>query len=279
MRTQLPAIAVILTAVYANAVAQVPRPEPLDEGTSALRGTVTDALTKAPIAGCEVRAGQFAPGRRRAQSAAVRTSADGVYEFAGIAAGDYLLSVNCPSHIFACMQLDERDAAPCGMVNLLRDQQRSDLNFRLTPGATARGRVVDGSGRPVAQATLFLVGPFDRNVPYSPAMTKTDGTFELPRLPGGKWRLEVDVPSPPGGPRLPRFYYPGVLTREEAGFVELIAGRVTTNITVTVPRVLDSTLTGASSQCSREEATSLPASTWCPIRRSMSPSLSVNGNS
>ena len=38
MRAQAPAIAVILTAVYATAMAQLPKPAPLAKGTSAIRG-------------------------------------------------------------------------------------------------------------------------------------------------------------------------------------------------------------------------------------------------
>ena len=237
---------VVFLAIDVAAIAQAPKPEPLAEGTSAIRGTVTDALTKAPIAGCEVRAGHFPHAiPLRPQSSVVMTAADGGYEFAGIADGSYSLMVRCPSHLASCMQPEDRNTPPCGNLTLLKGQQRSDLNFRLMPGAVVRGRVVDGTGRPVPKATVRLGGPFiDRPMLFGgSAATNADGTFELSNLPDGAWRLEVDVPPPPDAPRQPTIYYPGVLTRDDAGRVELSAGRVTANITITVPSILESTLT------------------------------------
>ena len=246
MRIPVPAIAVILTAVHVAAAGQAPKPEPLAEGTSAIRGMVTDALTKTPIAGCEVRAGRISFGPPpRPQSSVVRTEPDGTYEFAGIADGMYSLSVRCPSHLPPCFLPDERNSPPCGSLAVLGNQQRSGLDFRLTPGAVARGRVVDGNGHPVSKAVVRLGGPFiDRPIiGGGAAATNADGTFELSNLPDGAWRLEVDVPPPPDAPRQPTIYYPGVLTRDDAGRVDLTAGRVTANITITVPRILESTLT------------------------------------
>jgi large repetitive protein len=237
----IPPVAVFLV-VSTAAIAQAPKPEPLAEGTSAIRGTVTDALTKAPLAGCEVRAGMVSARR----TSVVTTGADGSYEFSGISDGMYSLGIQCPSHLAACLRpSDAVGPSPCASFPLLRDQQRSGLDFRLTPGAVARGRVVDGSGKPVPKATVRLGGPFiDRPVfPMQGVTTKADGTFELRNVPDGAWPFEVDVPQLPGAPRPPIIYHPGVISRDDAGLIELVAGRVTANITITVPRILDSTLT------------------------------------
>ena len=51
------------------------------------------------------------------------------------------------------------------------------------------------------------------------------------------------ISSDSGGAATAVIYYPGVLSEDEAGFVELVAGAVKENITITVPRVLHSTLT------------------------------------
>jgi len=242
MQALLPTIAVILIAAQpaGKALAQARVPQPLPPGTSALRGTLTDALTKAPVAGCEVRAALTAEVRANS----VTTGADGSFEFAGIPEGAYFLRIQCPSYLTDCVKSGDVGTGPCTSITLFRDQQRSGLDFRLMPGAIARGRVMTGAGTPVAKATVRLGRPSDDR-PFTvtqPATTKDDGTFELPNLPDGAWPLEVDIPVTSGA-RPPIIYYPGVMNRDEAGTVELIAGRVNDNITITLPPVLESTLT------------------------------------
>jgi hypothetical protein len=234
----IPSVAALL-AVAAAAFAQ-PRalPPPLAPGTSAIGGTLRDAITSAPVAGCTVRAGSGG------RFSVVTTGQDGTYQFAEITEGDYFFFVECPSHRTACVPSSEPGLAPCSRITLFRDQRRSGVDFRLMPGAVARGRVIDG-GRPVPNAFVRLGGPFPGTelVTTQPVRTKADGTFELARLPEGEWRLEVDVPPSPGAPRPPVIYYPGVISRDEAGAVTLAAGRVTENITITVPPILSRTVT------------------------------------
>jgi hypothetical protein len=200
---------------------------------------LTDAVTNEPIANCSVRA------TTAMRASAVTTGADGAFEFAGIGDGSYFVMIQCPSHLTTCLKPGDPSSVPCGAITLFKDQQRSDFNYRLTPGAVVRGRVLNSAGRPLPKATVRLGGPFnDRPVAIPPpATTGADGRFELGKLPDGEWRLEVDVPALPGAPRPPVIYYPGVLAREQAGFVELVAGRVRENVTITVPSILDSTIT------------------------------------
>lgn len=236
----IPPVAAFL-ALAAVAVAQQKAPPPLPPGTSALRGTLTDALTDTPIANCEVRAAFT----REMGASSVTTGADGSFDFSGIREGTYFLLVRCPSHIGTCVQSKEAGTAPCSSITLLRDQQRSDLDFRLTPGAVARGRVIDGAGKPVSKANVRLGTPFiDRPlISVQGVTTGSDGSFELRNLPDGAWRLEVEIPPIPGTPRQPVIYFPGVVSRDEAGAVELVAGRVKDNLTISIPRGLESTLT------------------------------------
>jgi hypothetical protein len=229
----------VLLAIAAATFAQ-PRvlPPPLAPGTSAIGGTLRDAITGAPVAGCTVRAGS------QGRFSVVTTGDAGTYRFTDIIEGDYFFFIQCPSHRTACVPSSEPGLAPCSRIPLFRDQRRSDVDFRLMPGAVVRGRVVDG-GRPVANALVRLGGPFPSTemVMTQPVRTEADGTFELARLPEGEWRIEVDVPPVPGGPRQPVIYYPGVISRDEAAPVKLAAGRVTENITITVPPILSSTVT------------------------------------
>jgi hypothetical protein len=83
------------------------------------------------------------------------------------------------------------------------------------------------------------------NVPSGIARATTDseGRFELTSLPAGEWRLEVEIPPVPGGLTPPVVYYPGGLSWEDAAGVELIAGKVTGNLEIVVPRINENTLT------------------------------------
>jgi hypothetical protein len=235
----------LLVAALAVADTALAQPQqrrvPLPAGTSAIRGTLNDAESNQPVAGCTVRA-SIPPGTR---SSVVTTGADGVYEFAGITDADYFLLVECPSHLWACTPNPDPKGPPCGPITLFKDQQQSNLDFRLTPAATVRGRVIDSSGKPVARATVRIGGPFLGNtlVRVQTGATRNDGSFEITGLPGGAWAFEVDVPPAAGTTRSPLVYYPGVLKRDEAGVVDVVAGKVTEGVTITVPAVLDRTLT------------------------------------
>ena len=235
----IPPVAAFL-AFAAAAVAQQKAPPPLPPGTSALRGTLTDASSDKPIANCEVRAAFI----KESGASTVTTGADGSFEFSGIPEGTYFLFVRCPSHISTCVLSKDAGTAPCSSITLFRDQQR-DLDFRLTPGAVARGRVIDGAGKPVSKANVRLGTPFiERPLISVPGVTTgSDGSFELRNLPDGAWRLEVEIPPIPGTPRLPVIYYPGVVSRDDAGAIEFVAGRVKDNLTISIPRSLESTLT------------------------------------
>jgi hypothetical protein len=240
------AIAAALVTPEAGLAQQRQRLLPLQEGTSAIRGTLTDAITKAPIAGCNVRASLLSRSPTVMRNVSVTTGADGAYAFDGIAEGSYFLRIECPAHLSPlCLQPNDPAGPPCGSLTLFKDQEQSDLDFRLAPAATVRGRLVDSAGKPVPRAAVRIGGPFLGNqlLRVQTGITKDDGSFEIGGVPAGSWALEVDVPPAPGALRSPLVYYPGVLKRDEAGLVEVITGKVKEGVTITVPPVLDRTLT------------------------------------
>jgi hypothetical protein len=179
------------------------------------------------------------------RKADVTTGADGAYEFAGISDGNYYLRIECPSYLLGCVQSVASSGPPCGSVTVFKDQQLSNLDFKLTPAATVRGRVADSNGRPVAKASVRMGGPFLGNslMFNQAATTKDDGSFEIGGLAAGAWAFEVEVLPAPGAYRSPLVYYPGVLKRDEAGLVEVATGEVKDGVNVTLPPVLERTLT------------------------------------
>ena len=209
---------------------------PLQPGTSAIRGRIFDIVTKKPVAGCTLRAGA-------AGNFGTRVSdQNGAYEFSDIAAGEYAFLIQCPTHLAGCFGVD----LPGGMchVEVARDQRRDGIDFYLRPGAIARGRVVAFDGRPIRGANVRIGRGIHGEASQSNTRvaTDSDGRFELTNLFAGEWRLEVEIPPVPGGLTPPVVYYPGGLSWEDAAGVELIAGEVTDNLTITVPRINENTL-------------------------------------
>jgi hypothetical protein len=249
----LVAIALAGSVASMNATAQQRKPaRPIPPGTSTIQGHVIDNVTKAPVTGCrlEVNGSGF--------FTTVVSGDDGAYQLKDIAAGEYFVNIQCPAHLMICFGSEpastraDADAAlrrTC-LVDVVRDQQR-DFNFLVTPGAIARGHVLGFDGRPIAGAVVRL-GRGMRGEPVpnpgsatTPSRTDTDGRFEIARMPAGEWRLEVEIPPVPGGLTPPIVYYPGGLSWEEATGVQLIAGKVTDNLVVTVPRINENALTVA----------------------------------
>lgn len=227
-------------------------PPPLPPGTSAIRGTLTDAITKAPVAGCTVRAGYVTNARPpSSRFGEAITGADGTYEFAGIADGSYWLTVRCPSYVLACLAPEHppnfavNTVRPCTDLQVFKDQQRSNVDFKLTPAAIIRGRVVDSFGKPVANASVRLGRQIAGNtlVLVAGSTTKDDGAYELNGLTEGAWLIEAEIPPAPGAYRSQVIFYPGVLTHDDANAVEVETGKVKEGITITVPAILESTLT------------------------------------
>jgi len=224
----------VLAAVGVSAQQRVP--EPLEPGSSAIRGKVVDAQSNEPMAGVQI--GVLSVSAARTFHASnVRTAADGTYQFADIAAGRYSVGADLRSHLSSC----------CVQISLDRDQQRNDVNFRLTPGSTVRGRVVDTNGRPQARVRVRLADPprrgLSRMAMAMPVVTKDDGRFEMTRVSAGEWMIEVDLPPSRDDLRQPVVYYPGVESRGAAGTIDLSAGETIDDVTIVVPSTLSTTIT------------------------------------
>jgi hypothetical protein len=229
-------ISLILLVMIPVGAAEQRMPQPIPAGTSAIRGRIVDSHTKAPVAGCTLRAG--ASGSFEARL----SDQGGAYEFKDIAAGTYFFVIQCEAHLWTCPGSNEPS---CRQVEVTRDQERNGVDFQVVPGALALGRVMTSDGRPVTRAQVRL-GRGIRGEPTPanvPATTDSEGRFELKNLPAGEWRIEVEIPAVPGGLRPPTVYYPGGLSWEDAIGVELEAGKVKDGLTIVVPRINENTLT------------------------------------
>jgi hypothetical protein len=243
---QIPRVIPLLAAL---AVSTHPSAQPspisrLMPGTSAIGGVVVDARSKQPISGCRV--GLVEVRVRASRNAMTVTDADGRYAFDEIGGGEYQITTMCESFLpLVCYREPGTEPPRCDNITVVTDQRKSNIDLMLTPGAKARGRVVDSRGRPFAGASVKVGMPVSDTpaVMHRPTETTRDGSFELSNLPAGEWRLEVELPSEAGAERSPVIYFPGVLAESEAGAIKLVAGETLDNILVVAPRISDNALT------------------------------------
>jgi len=96
------------------------------------------------------------------------------------------------------------------------------LEATLTPGATVTGRLVDAEGRPIAGQWVHLSWPgyyrMGSAFRWLSDLTGDDGRFEIPRVPGGPWRVYLRGSGAPAGGE---FTVPAEGGRHDAGELKL----------------------------------------------------------
>lgn len=141
------------------------------EAEATFRGRVTDAATGAPIAGAVV-------GVEWGQRPRTTTDADGRYVLtAGNAAGIDALFADAPGYAW---------------TGRPRAGYDDPVDFALRAAVTLRGRLVDPSGAPVANAVLSAHGSYRGPLPTGRGLATSgpDGRFAVPGLSSGT-RTEV----------------------------------------------------------------------------------------
>src|SRR5712692_10355461 len=138
---------------------------PAPHGT--LTGTVTNASNGTPIPGAAVQAGVFS----------TITNGSGVYTFASLPVGSY--DVTASAFGFASQ------TAP-GVV--ITDGTTTIQNFALAaaPSFTVSGNVRDGTGNPIAGATVTILA-----TPIPPAVTDATGFYSFPSVPQGTYSMRA----------------------------------------------------------------------------------------
>jgi hypothetical protein len=145
-----------------------------------------------------------------------QTADDGTYEFRGVPAGRYQMSVEAPPGRRAFWG----DSADHVGTNAGLDLT-CPADFQVFWDGRITGRVVNGDGLPMAGfITALYTGPETLNV--APAVTEVKGGgFEILRLMPGHYRLLFRVEGRSGAPA---FYYPSTQLERAAALIDVGEG-------------------------------------------------------
>lgn len=199
---------------------------------ASLEGTVTNSLTGAPVPRARVSLNGFIDQLPVVRSAV--TGADGGFSISGIAPGKYHISLRRTGF----------SMAHNGRPELKLDAGESKrFDLQLAPTGAVTGRVTDENGEPVENADVSADGPRGKS-----AITDQNGLFRIGGLAPGRYRIHVSMNAPWGGPPEIRTdgtadvhyastYYPGVLSKKQAGYITVHAGTETSGADIPLVRV------------------------------------------
>ena len=209
-------------------------------GTGSIEGTISDAVTQAPLRKAQV----FLGGSVAAQLNAV-TDAAGRFAFRDLAAGNFWLTAskqgyNPPQAIFA--------AAPANQVELSDGEHKKGVAISLMPDGSIEGRIVNEEGLPVRgcgmSAAQFVYEQNRRTLrSHGSASSDDKGEYRIGNLAPGRYyvfahcRTALPAAHPllaRGDPRIPHETY---LPQLYGGGVDPAAA---TRLTVVAGSSLDS---------------------------------------
>ncbi|HEX4566539.1 MAG TPA: carboxypeptidase-like regulatory domain-containing protein [Vicinamibacterales bacterium] len=231
-------------------------------GTSMLRGRVVAGDTGTIVRRAQVRISSADIGTKTAF-----TDAQGHYEFKGLPAGRFTLSVSKSG--FVTMQYGQnRPFEPGRPIELTDGQVMDKADVALPRGGALSGRVVDEFGDPVADANVSAMrmqytGGRRRLAPTGRASTTNDlGQFRLFGLPPGEYYVSATLRSMDsmifdmlgssgGGPvgsnnstGYAATYYPGTPNPGEAQRVSLSVGQEMSTVDIQMQTVHLARITG-----------------------------------
>ena len=143
-------------------------------------------------------------GRRTYNEAfSAQTNDLGEYRIAGLAPGRYLLMADPPPVVGRPAGLTYIPTYASAPVQTTPGQELhgADIRLRKTPTYTLKGRVVDASGAPISNASLFLRNEDSPSFPAARTMTHVgpDGSFSLLNIPEGSYILQGGGTNSRGG--------------------------------------------------------------------------------
>jgi subtilisin family serine protease len=136
----------------------------------ALQGTVTDANTGLPVSGATVQAA--GPITR-----AITTDTGGAYSFRALSEGTYDVTAT---------KFGYQSQTATGVAIISGATAVQDLAIAPVPSYSVSGYVFDGSGQPIAGATVTIEG-----TPIPPATTDATGLYSFAGVPAGTYNVQA----------------------------------------------------------------------------------------
>lgn len=200
---------------------------------ASFEGTVTNSVTGAPVPRAHLLLSGSVDGRRGMHSAV--TGADGGFSISGVTPGKYHLSLERAGFAMT------RNVSP----DLSFDAGESKhLELQLAPTGAVTGRVTDENGEPLENARVSAEG----SGAGGGAVTDQNGMFRVGGLAPGRYRISASTSSVNDGPPEIRTdgtaevhyattYYPGFLSKKQAGYVTVRAGAETSGADIPLASV------------------------------------------
>lgn len=154
--------------------------------TGAIAGTVTDAE------GSSVQGVVVTASTDDGPLWDATTGIDGSYLLTGLPAGDYTVhfdGTEASAEVASGWWEDAATRAGATVVTV-GVGETADVSPQLAPGASISGRIIDGDGNPLEQATVWVSRADDENASTS-VTTDADGDYRVRALPAGDYVLMI----------------------------------------------------------------------------------------
>ena len=182
-----------------------------------------------------------------------KTNQNGVFELYDLPPGKYVLEPEIPKgwkidpiYLRYSMDVDyeeyqrrEREWKKRVEVTL-EPKKHADVNFRLEPDNSVRGRVLGPKGTPMPRVCVQLWQPKDNARWPKSSCTDEEGRFEITSILKGDYVL---VANPDGKPStwepFERIFYPNVADRDRAAVINISPGEIIEEMDIVIPRLAE----------------------------------------
>lgn len=160
----------------------------------------------------------------------VATQPDGSYTVVGLATGNYTIQFQGNSSGYATQWYNNKSSPTlANPVVVTAGSTTGNVNATLVQGGSITGKVANSAGSGIAGVMIYVSDAAGSSV-YGNATTQTDGSYTLPGLPTGSYKLQI---SGNGTGYVSQFYNnkPSLLL---ADVIAVTAGSTTGNINITL---------------------------------------------